>query len=311
MREADRVHNIGAFIFSRNEFLLTFSNMKKETLSIVEYEDYREFIRDHYLYSKSLNSKISLEYIAKRISITKGFLNLVMKKKRHLSVDSIFKVTNFFKLNQLEFQFLFFQILFHTTKEKEAKTYFQSIVKSYKFYFKKTKGADISAPPHQLELDEKTLVNQDWVAAAIHSLSDFKGFKMDPDWIHERLGGDLVLSRSQAVEGIKKVQYLIDEGRIALGKDDLKDVHPADINDHRRFITGLRRVEKAIDLRGKTALHRPSRYQLYTLSLSEEEIRKVIGLYEKFEKDILEIASQSTKRDRLILLSNNIIPISI
>jgi uncharacterized protein (TIGR02147 family) len=284
--------------------------MKNEALSVVDYEDYRDFIKDYYLQSKSLNSKVSLEFIAKRINITKGFLNLVMKKKRHLSVDSIFKMTNFFKLNPLEFQYLFFQILFHTAKEEEARTYFRSIVGSYKMYRQKTKDADLKAPPHQLEFDEKVLLDQDWIAAAIHSLYDIKDFSMDPDWIHRRLGGNLVLSRSQVIEGIKKVQYLQDSGRMTLGQDDLKDVHPADLNDHRRFITGLRRVEKAIDLRGKTAIHRPSRFQLYTLSLSEGEIRKVIGLYEKFEKEILEIAKNSTERDRLILLSNNVIPIS-
>ena len=89
--------------------------------SIFEYDNYRDFLRAYYLSAKAENKNFSFRYFS-RISGFKSsnFLNLVMKGKSNISIDSIDRLVQAMKLNKEESTF--FKNLVHFNQSETQKT---------------------------------------------------------------------------------------------------------------------------------------------------------------------------------------------
>lgn len=256
----------------------------------------------------------SYQMFAMKTKTAKSYLKLVTEKKRHISVDKVFRVCDFFDLNDFEKQYFLFLFLRDVSKEAEARAFFQTVLSAFKAHgTRRTKTAELHSITSSLK--DSSLVMRNWIALAILGLAKFKNFDPDPHWIQEKLGGAKVLNLGEIRQTLKELeehQFLVwQEGKLKRA-DDVKffDDLPFDVEGYEQFQTGLHRTSLALKLRGKTTVHRPNRHQLYCLSLSRENLKELTRLYDEFETKFRELSQKPQEQEVLAFISNNVFALS-
>lgn len=285
-----------------------------ETKTILDFSDYRNYLKYRFLEMKKKKTGVSLEFMARRIGVTRSFVNLVLNGKRHIGLDMIFRFASFFSFSLFEFQYFFFAAISSTVKDKEGKVYIETVLGSFKAISNRNKNNVAITSKTFALLDENRVIFHDWVLNAIICMSSIRGFKYEPKWLHKMLGGNAVLDISTVQAALVNLKSMSagQELSIPYSKKNIYiDPHPNDPHDWQRFKVGLMRVAQAIDLKGKTLVHQPSCFQMYMLHLTEDDTKKLEELYYKFENDFKAIADNSKDGDRVVLLSNNFIRITM
>jgi len=101
--------------------------------SIFEFDDYRDYLSKKFNSEKEdTNGKKSLAFVAKKIGISKSYLNFVLSKKRHLSVKNALPTAKYFGLSNVESRFLIFNIIQSTLPHSEIRKFFHGILDSLK-----------------------------------------------------------------------------------------------------------------------------------------------------------------------------------
>ncbi len=272
-------------------------------MEIIKFSDYRDFLKLK-VDEKKQFTKFSYQSFANKLGVTKSYLKLVVDKQRHISIEKAFPISRFFQLNAFESQYFYFMVLkssLHNTTDSE---FFDSILKSYSAF----RRCDYNITP---EL-ENTEYFYNWVHMAILGLVGLKDCSFELEWIHKKLGGELVVSMDEIQ---RSVNFLLDNSFLKRNSRNEKRVIisnvPAwDSLDYSRFHTGLIRTHKALDLKGKTSLHRPNRHHMFVMAISRENTKKLIAIYDEFEKKIIEIINEDQCPEEVMMLSNNVFKIS-
>lgn len=279
--------------------------------TIVEYEDYRDFILDKLQERKKKSKVFSFQLISSKLGTTKSYLKLVVDKKRQISLEKVVPICKLFKLTDFELQYFIFLYLKNIVKDQVVKTFFEHILKSYRAY-------EREPPRHESSTVVKDDINylfRNWVSMAIMGLADFHNYEHTPEWIQKMLGGPQIISLLQvrrSMDMLVEKKFLIREKSAWRPQTNrfVSDLEPFDIEDFQRFKIGLNRAALSLDYVGKSMLHRPSRYQMHYLTLDEQSLEKVMKLYDQFEKKIIKISHQVEKANRVVFVSNNIFCVS-
>lgn len=273
-------------------------------------KDYRDFLKFQVEKKKESTKSFSYQAFASKIGVSKAYLKLLIEKKSHASLDRIFDIVHYFKLLRFETQYLVFLFLQNTSKAGNAKQFFTFILRSYRLPRSKIE--------YQLLNEDYTNINlTSWVYFAVCHMMKFKTYRHDLNWIKNVLGGDEMVSDSQITQAMKEAE---EEGyikRIADGWEvqtkpfSYINIPPWDGILIQGFKKALQRVATAIDHFKKTDFHSPCRYQLYTVAVNEEGSKQMIKAYDRFQKQLIAIASETyPDADRLMLVSNNIFRVS-
>jgi uncharacterized protein (TIGR02147 family) len=86
------------------------------SIHIGQFPDYRDFLKEKFLFEKSKKYAFSLQFCADKLNVSKTFVKLVLDKKRHFSIDTIPSLWELFKLDpkeRLYFTFLFCKTISH------------------------------------------------------------------------------------------------------------------------------------------------------------------------------------------------------
>jgi uncharacterized protein (TIGR02147 family) len=238
-----------------------------------------------------------------KIGVTKSYLKLVIDKKSHVRFDKIFAISDFFKLTEFERQYIAFLVLENTTKTKDGRAFFKSILKSYAL--RKKKNAPISTPS---KLQDNC---RDWVRLAILELVWRKDYKQEVDWIQQILGGASIVSASQIKNAL---QGLVQDGFLFLqaGKWQTKNfanyerAEPWDDEAGQAMVReGLSRALLAVENLSRSELHNPCRYHQYCLGLSQKNVQKLMDMMDEFEEKIKTLGAEIQTVDRVVFISNN------
>lgn len=276
------------------------------------FEDYRDFIQFQFQTLKKSKPKFSYQNVANDLGTTKSYLKLVIDKKRHISLDKLIGLADYFKLSSFETQYLIFSFLAATSKETEIKEFFKSILSSYLALSRSP-----NLPNINLDSPAYNSINHNWIRMAILNLSQRPDFTLDTNWIHMKLGGDPILT----LEDIKDtLQFLLDKkfliqtenGYKATTQDFTANPAPYDLDDFKKSIlSGLKRTQIAIEHKGKSSLHRPNRHFNFGLTLSHEEVDEVMKLTNEFHDKLLQISRNSKSHDRVVFVSSHAFAISV
>jgi uncharacterized protein (TIGR02147 family) len=279
---------------------------------VSDFKDYRDFIKFRFEDLKKSDPNLSYQKVANRIGSTKSYLKLVIDKKRHMSLDKLLPLAKYFRLSTFETQFVIFLLLVATSKDPEVKEFFKSILASYQC-FSRSKQTEFNLN----KISDTKFASHEWIQMAILELSSRPDFSAKAEWIHKKLGGNPILSLNQAQEAMdlliaKRLLLKQNDGMKSRKRDYLWDASPFDLDDFQRmFLSGLKRAEIAILQKGKSSLHRPNRHHSYCLTLSHEEVDKVMKLSEEFRDKFLEIAKNSKSHDRAIFVQCHAFAISV
>lgn len=100
-----------------------------EMKTIVDYLDYREFLKDHYTANKERHSFFSFRYISAKTGLDSSFYVKVLQKQIHLSLKSLPRLIDFLGLNKKESDYFTLLVRFNRAHTRdEMKLYFERII---------------------------------------------------------------------------------------------------------------------------------------------------------------------------------------
>ena len=146
---------------------------KKQKPNILEYDDYRGYLRDRYEHDKSSRPRFSYRAFSEAAGFrSPNFLQLVIEGKRNLSARSIDKFSSALKLNKKEAEYFRCLVLLNQSRTTEEKTFY----------------ADHLMRSRRFQQIRPLLQNQyacyaDWYNLPIRESVLLPGFEEDPDWI--------------------------------------------------------------------------------------------------------------------------------
>lgn len=274
-----------------------------------KYSDYRVYLSDCVDWKKAVSSKYSYGYFAKELGTTKSYLKLVTSRKRNMSIDKVIKVSKIFKHSLPERHYFVFLFMENRSDDAEVKAYFRSILKNF------TPGGEPRHPVVEPKEEKKYQAMRDWLMLSISGLAACKKYEHDADWIHLQLGGDLIASKAQVQEAMARLKdcgVLVQDNQTwkLNVESQMRSANPFDLDQNQVYKTGLVRSLMAMDLMGKTDVHDPKFFFMNVIAVNKEDQKKVLDLFEEFDKKIWAITHASPNPDRVMLISNNLISLN-
>lgn len=156
---------------------------------IFTYLDSAQYLNDVYIYTKKTVPIFSLEYFAKRAGLASpSSLSMILRKKRKISFNSIFKISKALRHNEKERLYFEFLVFFNQTKKLEEK----------ELYFLRLVDLSLTCPlakkdRHLFEFFKNPLCE---VFNNMKSLPDFED---SPHWFAKRLSSNIKLKLSETV----------------------------------------------------------------------------------------------------------------
>lgn len=269
--------------------------------TIFEYSDYRLFLREYYEAARSKNKKFSFRFFSRLAGFkSSGSILKVMNGQTNLSVEAIDKLAVALKLNREEGEFFENLVRFNQAKTaQEREIYAKNLLKSQTY--RKLKPLSIASFKYFSE----------WYYAAVRELVELPDFKEEPQWIAEKLMGQI--SAVEAKSALHELQELGILSRSAGGRLRIVDQHITSGDEvsfagaagcHRQF---LNLASDSIDL-----VPREKRdISAMTLGISVEMAAKVKTMVQEFRKQLVETVASDQSTDMVYQLNMQFFPLTL
>jgi uncharacterized protein (TIGR02147 family) len=136
-------------------------------ISVYDFLDYRQFLRDFYNQQKQANAFFSYRYIGNKVGMDSSFLIKVLQGNLHIAGDRIAKFQKICGFNEKEAEY--FEALVHFNKaktEKESKLYFEKML-------------SVNQAKSDKLMESQYRFFQKWYYSALWSLLDGAPFRGD------------------------------------------------------------------------------------------------------------------------------------
>ncbi|MDD4976917.1 MAG: TIGR02147 family protein [Bacteriovorax sp.] len=278
--------------------------MKKYIISerpiIIEFSDYRDFLKKVFEWEKYKRPGFSYEYCARKLETSKSYLKQVFDKRIHVDLNRIPQIAKLFNISDFEHQYLIVMLLENQVKVQELKKHFKQVLTRLKM---NDEIQDLKKYRDQIQQEGVQL--PDWLALTIGALTEFPDFSSDPKWISEKISGEISPRDISA-----KWNSMIDHKMISLEKDKYYEssTHhspdPFEVKSYKRYLHGaLKTIEV---LNGEIEDHRPALFFNGAIAISKEDFSKISESYYRFINEIIEIGKSSNNKDSVIFISNNL-----
>ncbi|HHX14997.1 MAG TPA: TIGR02147 family protein [Fibrobacter sp.] len=167
------------------------ANQKLKEPDILQYTNYRIYLRDYYDYKKKTSSAFSLRFFAEKAGLSShAHLKLAIDGKRNITKNTVVKLVLGIGLDTRRASYFESLVFFNQAKkDKERQIYYAQLL--------------AASPRSKLRTLEKTQfrIFREWYHSAILEMTSIKSFKPAPEWISKHIMGDL--SAAQAAESLK------------------------------------------------------------------------------------------------------------
>jgi uncharacterized protein (TIGR02147 family) len=267
------------------------------------YTDFRKFLSDYYNEQKEANPHFSYKMLACKVGITnKGFLYNIMKGKKPLSAQIIFKLTTALKLECTEQKYFETLVQFNQSKEKcERDRHFQELER-----IRNEEPRTFCA--HQLE-HEQFGIYSNWYHCVIRSLLDMYKFNGDFSWLAQKVYPPISIKQAeQSVHYLEKLGLVIKNGdgffevtnkTITSGiekKNAIRNFHYETLDLARKSLS-----EVPVDKRNISGL---------TLGISEPMYLRMCKEVQLFQERLLALAEQDDGANRVYQMNFHFFPMS-
>jgi uncharacterized protein (TIGR02147 family) len=265
---------------------------------ILEYLDYRDYLKDWYQASKQNNRFTSYRYISQKTDLDPAWIVRVFQKQGHLSEESLPKFEKLCRFDQRRIEY--FRILHHfcrTKSEEQQKDLFARLMEL----------RDIEA--HTLASAELAYYNH-WYVGALRALIGITQDTSNLEALAQNLSPAITLSEAQdAIEVLLKLGLIEDDQQggwnithriLTSGAE----VQSGAVRNHHRQTLDL-----AIESLDR---HLPEQRDIssLTLTIDQEDVAEVKERIAAFRRGLLQFAHQSTKSDKVFQLNVSFFPLS-
>ena len=158
---------------------------------ILQYTNYRVYLKDYYEYKKKHSAAFSLRYFAEKAGLSShAHLKLVIDGKRNITKGTVTKLVLGLGLDARRAEYFENLVFFNQAgDDKEKQLFYEKLLK---------------VSPHsrlrKLE-DAQFRIFREWYHSVIREMATLQGFRGAPEWIAQHLAGGI--SPSQAGESLK------------------------------------------------------------------------------------------------------------
>jgi uncharacterized protein (TIGR02147 family) len=186
---------------------------KSSRPDVFSYHDYKEFLRDWIGYRKKTQAGFSVREIASRAQFAVGYLSTILSGDRHISAKSFAKLAPILELAPSELSYLESLIKFITADTQEARLAALERMNANPTFQKR-------------KPNESRIIRymSKWYHVAIREMAASPNFKMDPQWIQDRLKTHIPLNQiKEAIEFLIDNEFLKvrDDGAVELAEKHL------------------------------------------------------------------------------------------
>lgn len=154
---------------------------------ILNYLDYRKYLKDYYTYMKKVEPKFSFRSFARKVGLSGSYLKHLIDGRYHLSNSQRGKIASACGFSKEERSYFYKLIDFNKASTLEEQN--RCLKKINREALKHTRR-EISGEQYKL-LSE-------WYFIAIRNLVNLKGFKADPQYMAQRLRGLITPKEAEA-----------------------------------------------------------------------------------------------------------------
>ncbi len=169
---------------------------KPSAPDVLQYTNYRVFLRDYYMYRKATSSAFSLRFFAAKAGLlSHAHLKLVMDGKRNITKNTVVKIVQGLGFTDERAQYFENLVFFNQAKtDREKAFYYGKLVRS-------TPGSRL------YRMDRAQFrVFTEWYHSVIREMVELVGFNPAPEWISRHLGNKI--SPEEAAESLKLLTSL-------------------------------------------------------------------------------------------------------
>jgi len=172
-----------------------------------EFADYRDYLRERLAFEKERNSNLSLHFFARKMKVSTSFLSVLLAKKKHLSLDTLYAVADYLQLEGTERIHLILMVLEITAKSEAQTKYFAALRLQSSGFLR----LELGMPKYDLSALKSMFGSE--LRLILDALVRDPSFREDPEWIMPRLLG----KRSETVHEVMTTVREVLQGREAIG----------------------------------------------------------------------------------------------
>jgi uncharacterized protein (TIGR02147 family) len=272
--------------------------MEKE---IIEYDDYRDFLKARFTFLKGKRKNFSFAYCAKKLGSGTGYLKEIFSKKKKMGFDRISPIAELFRLTVFEREYFTIQVIRELTKSAKLRQYFGDVLDRMKYEHRSRLMAMVGgASP------EKSFVLGNWLYATLLELTCFPHFSPEPDWIKSVLidGDRLETKDIQAA-----LDSLINAGIIVQRKDGkwrAENIYvpggPYSSDQFKLYKAGL---EKAADSLERPGQYKADGYFTATFVANSEVEARLIEMCRNFRIEVINTIKEVKNPEKVLLMNLN------
>lgn len=266
---------------------------------ILNYTNYREFLKDYYQARKLADARFSLRFLARKAHFpSHGLLKYLMDGKRNLSKKTLVKLSlalGFDKERALYFENLVF---FNQAKTLDEKNFFyERLVRSgSKSTFKKLDSSQLRA-------------FRRWYNIVIREMLHLDGFRGNPGWISGRF-----LPPVQPYEAEEALEMLLETGLIKKSANGFKSADPdiATDDEVRSFLVKGYQAQM-IRLAAWAQDEVPARERditSVTFAIKESELPRLKKQLQLMRKELRAFAADPGTAERIVQVNMQMFPLT-
>lgn len=268
--------------------------------TIFEYMDYRDYLRHLFEKRKHDNSFYSYRLFSQKAGFkSPNFLKLVVDGKRNLTKESVFRVAKAFGLNKSESDYLENLVFLNQSKTLDEKNLYLSRVMRYR----------VKSDPKRIETSEFDYFSQ-WYNPVLCELVTAIDFRGNYQALADAVKPPITASEAQkSVELLERIGFIIkkdDESyvRASASFTTGPQVRSIAVANYHKSMMGLASASierfKAAE-RDITAV---------TFAVSAETFSNIKEKLSRLRKEILELAENDKKPDKIMQLNLQLFPLS-
>lgn len=275
-------------------------NAKNNKPCVFEYNNYREYLNDLYVFFKAETNFFSYRYFSKKAGFkSPNFLKLVIDGQRNLTEDSAHKVAWAFALNKSEKEYFYLLVGFCQAQSQEEKfRYSKSLARN--------KVVQKAYPLKHAEYNYYTY----WYYIPLRELVATKTFIEDYHWIESQFQNEVSATQLQkAISEMLEIGLLIrDENGV------LKQNHKNVMTSGEVMSSLITNYHKIMIAKASESIedYAPEFREISgtCISCSQQNVEKLKELVREFRKDILALTEDSTEADLVYQLNFQLYPLT-
>ena len=266
---------------------------------VLQYTNYRVYLRDYYEYKKKTVPAFSLRFFAEKAGLSShAHLKLTIDGKRNITKNTVVKLIHGLGLDGQRAAYFESLVFFNQAQtDADKQVYYAQLLKA--------------SPRSKLHKMEKAQfrIFREWHHSAILEMVALKDFRPIPDWISKRLGG--LITPAQVTESLK---LLVEVGLLVKTANGFRQRDPLittddEVQDMMVKMYHLQMLKLSADM--LSALPGPQRdVSALTFSIKREDFPNLKKHLQLMRKELLDFSAKAGEAEEVVQINIQLYPLT-